>query len=85
MMERFIGCNGAPVWIIESVSPSSRKMDYYKKLFKYRTAGVREYQVVDLDKHIVTVYSFEVDNMEEYFFGVDIPVGIYEDFSINVR
>ena len=41
------GCKGAPDWIIEIVSPSSRAMDYNKKLFKYRTAGVREYWIVD--------------------------------------
>lgn len=79
------GCNGTPDWIIEIVSPTSRKMDYYKKLFKYRTAGVREYWVVDPDKYIVTVYDFEHDNMEEYSFGVDVPVGIYEGFSIKVE
>lgn len=28
------GCHGAPDWIIEIVSPGSRSMDYYKKLFK---------------------------------------------------
>ena len=32
------GCNGAPDWIIEIVSPSSQRMDYMTKLFKYRTA-----------------------------------------------
>ena len=37
------GCKGAPDWIIEIVSPASRKMDYLLKLFKYRSAGVREY------------------------------------------
>ncbi len=78
------GCNGAPDWIIEIVSPGSRQMDYYKKLFKYRTAGVREYWVVDPDKQIVTVYDFERDNMEEYPFGEEVPVGIYEGFSIRV-
>lgn len=78
------GCVGAPDWIIEIVSPSSRKMDYYKKLFKYRTAEVREYWVVDPDRKIVTVYEFEHDNMEEYSFGEDVPVGIYEGFSIKV-
>lgn len=36
------GCLGSPDWIVEVVSPSSRKMDYNKKLFKYRTACVRE-------------------------------------------
>lgn len=78
------GCNGAPDWIIEIVSPGSRKMDYYRKLFKYRTAGVREYWVVDPDKEITTVYHFELDNMEEYSFGEDVPVGIYEGFSIKL-
>ena len=28
------GCNGAPDWIIEIVSPGSRQMDYFTKLFK---------------------------------------------------
>lgn len=79
------GCVGAPDWIIEVVSPSSRKMDYYKKLFKYRTAGVREYWVVDPDRKIVTVYEFEHDNMEEYSFDEDVPVGIYENFTLKVQ
>lgn len=79
------GCDGAPDWVIEIVSPGSRKMDYYKKLFKYRTAKVREYWVVDPDKKTVTVYDFENDNMEEYAFGTDIPVGIYEGFHIKAE
>lgn len=78
------GCLGAPDWIVEIVSPVSRKMDYYKKLFKYRTAGVREYWVVDPGREVVTVYSFEQDNMEEYSFGENVPVGIYGDFWIRV-
>lgn len=78
------GCNGAPDWIIEIVSPSSRQMDYYKKLFKYRTAGIREYWVVDPEREIVTVYNFEQDTMEEHSFDVDIPSGIYKGFSIKV-
>ena len=32
------GCNGAPDWIIEIVSPSSQHLDYLTKLLKYRTA-----------------------------------------------
>ena len=34
------GCHGAPVWIIEVVSPGNKPMDYFTKLFKYRSAGV---------------------------------------------
>lgn len=47
------GCTGAPDWIIEIVSPGSRKMDYFTKLFKYRTAGVREYWIVDPGKNLI--------------------------------
>ena len=79
------GCNGAPDWIVEIVSPSTRRMDYYKKLFKYRSAGVREYWIADIEKQIVMVYDFEHDNMEEYSFRDDIPVGIYEEFTIRIK
>ena len=41
------GCNGAPDWIVEIVSPGSYRMDYLIKLFKYRTAGVKEYWIVN--------------------------------------
>lgn len=79
------GCHGAPDWVIEIVSPGSKPRDYMTKLFKYRTAGVREYWIVDPEKKMVTVYAFEKDEVEQYFFGEDVPVGIYEDFSICVQ
>lgn len=62
------GCSGAPDWIIEIVSSSSRRMDYFTKLFKYRTADVREYWIVDLAKETVTVYRFEEEITEQYSF-----------------
>ena len=79
------GCQGAPDWVIEIVSPSSKTMDYYTKLFKYQTAGVREYWIVDPNKQRVTVYFFEKEDVEEYPFGDDIPVGIYEGFSLKMQ
>jgi len=78
------GCKGAPDWIIEIVSPSSRQMDYYTKLFKYQSAGVREYWIVDPGKNCTTVYSFFNNEMQEYKFSDKIPVGIYQGFSINL-
>ena len=78
------GCVGAPDWIIEIVSPSSRPMDYYKKLFKYRTAGVREYWIVDHERNLVTVYDFQNDSAANYTFADDIPVSIYSGFFINL-
>ena len=77
------GCKGAPDWIIEIVSPASRRMDYYTKLFKYRTAGVREYWIVDPVKKLVMVYDFENEDTEQYTFQDSIKVGIYEDLRID--
>ena len=59
------GCNGAPDWIIEIVSPASRKMDYFTKLFKYRTAGVREYWIVDPLKNLILIYNFDTSDSEQ--------------------
>lgn len=77
------GCKGAPDWIIEIVSPSSRPMDYNKKLFQYRTAGVREYWIVDPIKQLVMIYNFEHDTFGQYSFSDKVKAGIYEDFEIN--
>lgn len=79
------GCQGAPDWVIEIISPSSRAMDYFTKLFKYQKSGVREYWIVDPIKQRVTVYFFEKELVEEYSFGEEVPVGIYEGFSIKVE
>lgn len=79
------GCHGAPDWIIEIASESSRKMDYLTKLFKYRSAGVREYWIVDAKKQRVTVYFFEKEFIEEYRIDDDIPVNLYKDFSIKIQ
>ncbi len=79
------GCHGAPDWVIEIISPSSRAMDYFTKLFQYQKSGVREYWIVDPIKQRITVYFFEKELVEEYSFGEEIPVGIYEGFSIKVE
>ena len=79
------GCHGAPDWIIEIISPGNKEMDYYKKLFQYQAAGVREYWIVDPVKEMVMVYQFEKETMEQYSFGEDVSVGIYEGFSIKVQ
>ncbi len=79
------GCQGAPDWVIEIISPSSRAIDYFTKLFKYQKSGVREYWIVDPIKQRVTVYFFEKELVEEYSFGEEVPVRIYEGFSIKVE
>lgn len=77
------GCSGAPDWIIQVVSPGSRRMDYFTKLFKYRTSGVREYWIVDPEKNRVLVYNFESEDTGDYTFFDSVKVNIYDDLSIN--
>jgi len=77
------GCHGAPDWIIEIVSPSSKRLDYHIKLFKYRTAGVREYWIVDPAKNRITVYNFKSEDTLEYTFQDKVNPNIYNDLTID--
>lgn len=79
------GCKGAPDWIIEIVSPASKRMDYYTKLFKYRTAGVREYWIIDAVKNQIFVYNFEKGDTEQYTLQDSVKAGIYENLVIDFR
>lgn len=79
------GCHGAPDWIIEVTSPSNPQNDYGVKLFKYRTAGVREYWIINPQKHSVMVYDLENDlKSNQYSFDDVISACIYEDFHIAI-
>jgi len=79
------GCKGAPDWIIEIVSPSSTRMDYSVKLFKYRTAGVREYWIVNPMKKAVQTYVFEGEEDSNLFsFDDEVPVYIFDGLIIKI-
>lgn len=79
------GCKGAPDWIIEIVSASSKQLDYGIKLFKYRTVGVREYWIVNPLTQTATIYDFEHDEgTSQYSFDEQIPVCIYKDLVIKI-
>ena len=79
------GCEGAPDFIIEIVSPSSRKMDYSTKNTLYTDAGVREYWIVDPAKERTTVYRYEEDVAPVIIpFHDTLKLKIYEDFEICI-
>lgn len=79
------GCEGAPDFIIEVVSPGSRRMDYSTKNALYSDAGVREYWIVDPEKERTTVYRYEEDAAPAIIlFDRAIQVGIYSDLSITI-
>ncbi len=79
------GCNGAPDWVIEVVSTSTRSRDYGIKLFKYRNSGVREYWIVNPMTRIVNVFDFEHDKgTSQYTFDEEIPACIYDGLTIHI-
>ena len=79
------GCNGAPDWIIEIVSPSNSSHDYVMKLNLYADAGVREYWIVDPSRERILVYHLEQTDfsVETYTFQDSVPVKIYPDLQID--
>ena len=59
-------------------------MDYYTKLYLYRSAGVKEYWIVDPMKQTILVYDIEHAAAPAiYPFSDKIQTNIYEDFYIN--
>ena len=80
------GCNGAPDWIIEIVSASTERVDYGIKLFKYRSASVREYWVVNPRTRTLNVYDFENEKeTRQYSFDEEAPVCIYNnDLAVKI-
>ncbi len=69
---------GAPDFVLEVLSPSSRFKDLSVKLRKYEKAGVRECWFLDPAKRTLLVYFFEKEN-QPVLYGLTgrVPVGIY--------
>ena len=72
------GVYGAPDFVVEIISSSTKMKDYTKKLFKYMDAGVREYWILDPYQQKLLVYFFESDSYP-VIYGLDapVPIGIY--------
>ena len=70
---------GAPDFVVEILSPSTRKKDVTIKLNKYMNAGVREYWVIDPIQRKVLVYDFFAEIYPViYGFDAKIPVAIWD-------
>ena len=79
------GCEGAPDFVIEIVSPSTRRKDYNTKNAQYANAGVREYWIVDPAKERTTIYHYEEDAAPMIVpFNQPVQCGIYKDLLITI-
>lgn len=69
---------GAPDFVLEVISPSTKRKDYMLKLTKYEHAGVREYWIVDPYKETIIVYFFEGNDWPAFYpLDAEVPVNIY--------
>ncbi len=70
---------GAPDFVLEVISLSTKRRDYFKKLEKYENAGVREYWILDPYKKQLLVFFFERDIYAQiHDLTQPVPVYIYE-------
>ena len=79
---------GAPDFVVEVLSPSTKMKDILVKLRKYQKAGIREYWMVDPDKKATIKVLFMPPSekypdgnmdMEIFPFSKPVPVGIFHD------
>lgn len=61
------GILGAPDFIAEIISPSTRGKDCIRKLNKYLDAGVKEYWIIDPYKKRLTTYDFSGEDWPEIY------------------
>ena len=70
---------GAPDFVLEILSPSTRQKDQILKLMKYSYAGVREYWIIDPDKKRLVQHDLENNGIPRiYTFEEKVPVLIWE-------
>ena len=71
---------GAPDFLAEILSPSTRKKDLFLKYHKYQRAGVREYWIIDPGKRVIVTYYLEdEDDLLPHIYGEkdSVPVMIW--------
>ena len=76
---------GAPEFVAEVLSPSSKKIDGDLKLRKYLAAGVKEYWIIDTERRRVISY-FHEDGYIPFIYSMDeeVPVKIYGE-ELKIR
>ncbi|MDR0714420.1 MAG: Uma2 family endonuclease [Bacteroidales bacterium] len=82
------GCIGAPDFIIEITSPSTKKHDWTTKFYRYESAGVKEYWIVELKTE--TIHTFVMQDTGRYGAGKQysgnqkVPVRTLPGLTVSV-
>lgn len=74
----------APEIVIEILSPSSRYVDTFTKLYKYELFGVKEYWIADPESKKITVFNFENETNNEYSNSDTIKSEVFIELIINI-
>ena len=79
-------CYGAPDLVVEVVSKSTKQRDFGIKVLKYRTAGVREYWIIDSVRENVTVFWFEDESQNcQYGFDEEVNFHLFPELKIRME
>lgn len=80
---------GAPDFVLEVLSPSTKNKDIFIKGAKYMEAGVKEYWMVDPMKKTIITYDFREPGdvqIENYTFDDKVPLLLYDgDLVIDFK
>jgi len=81
------GCRGAPDWIIEILSPSSKLMDMEVKRKLYEQHGVKEYWIINPEERYVMIYLLDFQRKYNqpiiYSLAQPVQVSLFPDLSIE--
>lgn len=79
-------CYGAPDLVVEVVSKSTKQRDFGIKVLKYRTAGVREYWIIDPVRENITVFWFENESQNcQYGFDEEVNFHLFPELKIRME
>jgi Uma2 family endonuclease len=83
------GCEGAPDWIVEILSPFTSRRDMVEKLRLYERHGVLEYWVVDPGNRYIHVYVRDAAGRYPdpalYVGAATVPSTVYPAFELRLE
>lgn len=76
--------NGAPVLVVEILSPSTTHTDLFTKLYKYELSGVNEYWIISPKGKTVTIHNFKQKSVTVYDETETAKSEIFEKLALKL-